>query len=270
MVWFARPLVDAQEAFGALMKSIPKLRRAAVGALVFLILCIQNEQAFAQTSPTSEVFRNNLQKWIERDLHFFTDSRGTARLFLRRDTVRFALVPGSIPMKEEITGVIAELSKAAGVAYEETSTDVNLVIVVDSPINVGDKLNPALWKRAGLPEEMYSIVEEKGSWASGCAVYSFSDTNTGQVGLSIIVADSKLDAPKMRDCLIDGVLKAFGPRADRKSILISEDGYYYQFVTLVRALRRCEQSIGVDRLITLKESEQKPKYAECAADLLSR
>lgn len=73
----------------------------------------------------------------------------------------------------------------------------------------------------------------------------------------------------MRDCLIDGVLKAFGARADRKSILISEDGYY-QFVPLVRALARCEQSIGVDRLVALKESEQKSKYAECAADFLSK
>jgi hypothetical protein len=253
----------------SLMKFFHKLCRNAVSALIFLFLFVQSEQAFAQTSPTSEVFRNEFQKWIERDLHFFTDSRGTARLFLRRDTVRFALVPSSIPMKEEVTGLIAELSKAAGVAYEETSTDVNFAIVVDSPINVGDKINPALWKRVGLSEEMYTIISETGSWASGCGWYSFGDANTGQVGLSIVLADSKLDIPAIRDCLIDGVLKAFGTRANRKLVLRSEDGYY-QFVTLVRALRRCEQSIGVDRLVALKESEQKSKYAECAADLLSR
>jgi hypothetical protein len=253
----------------SLMKFLLKLCRAAVGALMFFILGIQSEQAFAQTSPNSEVFRTNLQKWVEPDLHFFKDSRGTARLFLRRETVRFALVPSSIPMREELTGLVAELSKATGVAYEETSTDVNLAIVVDSPINIGDKINPAVWKRVGLSDEMYSIVEETGNWASGCGSYSFGNANTGQVGLSIVLVDSKLDVPLMRDCLIDGVLKAFGPRANRKIPLRSEDGYY-QFVALARALRRCEQSIGFDRLIALNESEQKSKYAECAADLLSR
>lgn len=253
----------------SLIKFFPKLCRAAVGALMFLIFCIQGERAFAQTNPSSEVFRSNLQKWIERDLYFFKDSHGTARLFLRRDTVRFAIVPSSSPMREEVTGLVAELSKAAGIAYEETSTDVNFAIVVDSPINVGDKINPALWKRVGLSEEMYTIASEKGSWASGCGWYSFGNANTGQVGLSIVLADSKLDVPTIRDCLIDGVLKAFGTRANRKLVLRSEDGYY-QFVPLVRALRRCEQSIGVDRLIALTETEQKSKYAGCAADLLNR
>jgi hypothetical protein len=143
------------------------------------------------------------------------------------------------------------------------------VIVVDSPINVGNKINPALWKRVGLSEEMYSIVEETGNWASGCGSYSFRNDNTGQIGLSTVFADSKLDTPKMRDCLIDGVLKAFGPRAGRKLALISDDGYF-QFVALVRALRRCEQSIGIDRLVALKESEQKSKYTDCAVDLLSK
>ena len=253
----------------SLMKFLPKFCRIAIGALIFLILCVQSEQAFAQASPASEVFRNNLQKWIERDLHFFKDKRGTTRLFLRRETVRFALVPSDIPMREEVTGLVAELSKAAGVAYEETSTDVNLAIVVASPINVGDKIDPTLWKRVGLSEEMYTIISETGNWASGCGWYSFGNANTGQVGLSIVLADSKLDVPLMRDCLIDGVLKAFGPRANRKFLIRSEDGYY-QFVTLVRALGRCEQSIGVDHLVALKESEQKSKYTECAADLLSR
>src|ERR1700743_1188775 len=106
-----------------ILAGLPKLCRAAVGALMILIFCIQSQQAFAQTSPSSDVFRNNLQKWVERDLHFFKDSRGAARLFLRRETVRFALVPGSMPMREEITGLVAELSKAAGVAYEQTSTE---------------------------------------------------------------------------------------------------------------------------------------------------
>ena len=231
--------------------------------------CIQNEQAFAQTSP-SEVVRNDLQKWIERNIHFFKDSHGTARLFLRRDTVRFVLVPSSIPVREEITALIAELSKAAGVSYEGTSVDVNLAIVVDSPVNLGDKPNPALWKRVGLSEEMYRIIEESGSWASGCAGYSFGNANTGQVGLSIVFVDSKLDVPTMKDCLIDGVLRAYGVRSNRKFAVRSEEDGYYQFVALVKALRRCEQSIGIESLIALKESEQKSKYTDCAVDLLSK
>jgi len=115
---------------------------------------------------------------------------------------------------------------------------------------------------------MYKIVSESGEWSTGRGVYSFGNAQTGQVGLSIVFADSKLDTQNMTDCVVEGTLRAFGVRSNRKLIIRSEDGYL-QFVAVVAALRECERSLGVDYLTSLSEDAQKSKYVECAAGLVS-
>ena len=72
----------------------------------------------------------------------------------------------------------------------------------------------------------------------------------------------------MTDCVVEGTLRAFGVRSNRKLIIRSEDGYL-QFVAVVAALRECERSLSVDYLTSLSEDAQKSKYVECAAGLVS-
>jgi len=245
-----------------------------VVAAAFLVNCgfhAQGEDELVKpdTSNAARVEREILQKWIAQDLHFFADGRGSPRLFLRRHPVRVAIALGAQPINEEVSSLIARLSEAAGVPYELTSKDVNLAITVDTPINDGDKPNPLLWKRVGLSETMYKIVSETGSWASGCGIYTFDNDPNGQVGLSITFADSKLEPELIKNCVIDGIIRAFGVRLKRKLILRSEDGYF-QFIALVRALGVCDRTIGTERLASMSEDEQKSKYVNCAADLLGK
>jgi hypothetical protein len=223
-----------------------------------------------ETSEASRAAKEILQEWIAQDMHFFVDRQGAAKLFLRRQPVKAALSLGSLPVKDEVVYLIDRLSRAAGVPYELTSREVNLAIVVDSPINEGDKPNPELWKRMGLSEAMYNIVSsEPGKWASGCGIYSFGNAANGEVGLSITVADSKLEPARLKDCVIDGTIRAFGLRSQRKLVLRSDDGYL-QFVDLARAMSACERLIGSERLASMKENEQKSQYLECASDFLEK
>ena len=247
---------------------LPVWPALALSAALLVVLPAQAEERVAQDNASRPNGIRRLQTWIERDLYFFRDPAGKARLFLRRQPVNVGLagLPGTL--KDEVGALLADLSKAAGVTYQQTSADVNLAIVVDSPIQVADKPNPALWKRVGLNDEMYKIVSEAGPWTSGCGVYSFGNAQTGQVGLSIVFVDSKLDAQTMTDCVIEGTLRAFGVRSNRKLVTRSEDGYL-QFVAVVAALRECERALGADSLTSLSESEQKSRYSECAARLVS-
>jgi hypothetical protein len=239
----------------------------ALATASLVIFAAQAGERVAQ-EETSLNGPRGLHAWIERDLYFFRDPAGKARLFLRRGPVKVGLMglPGTL--KSEVSTLIADLSKAAGITHQQTFADVNLAIVVDSPIHVEDKPNPVLWKRVGLDEKMYKIVSESGKWNSGCGVYSFGNAQTGQVGLSIVFVDSKLDTQNMTDCVVEGTLRAFGVRSNRKLIIRSEDGYL-QFVAVVAALRECERSLSVDYLTSLSEDAQKSKYVECAAGLVS-
>jgi hypothetical protein len=237
-----------------------------LSAVSFVVFPARTEERVVQNAPLQNGNRK-VQSWIERDLYFFRDPAGKARLFLRRQPVNVGMIglPGTL--KDEVSALLADLSKAAGVAHQQTFDDVNLAIVVDSPIHVADKPSPTLWKRVGLDDEMYRIVTEAGPWTSGCGVYSFGNAQTGQVGLSILFVDSKLDDQAMTDCVIDGTLRAFGIRSNRKTIMRSEDGYM-QYIAVVAALRDCEQTLSADRLASLSEGEQKSRYSECAADLV--
>jgi hypothetical protein len=243
-------------------------------ALAVLVNCSfyapgEGQSPKQDASSFTRIAREILQKWIAQDMHFFVDSNGASRLFLRRQPVRAAIALGAQPIKEEVNYLIARLSNAAGVPYEFTSSDVNIAIIVDTPINDGDKPNPLLWKRVGLSEARYKIVSEAGSWASGCGIYSFNNSQNGEVGLSITFADSKLEPARIKDCVIEGTIRAFGLRSHRKSTLLSDDGYI-QFVALAKALSACERGIGVELLARMNESEQKLKYVECASELIEK
>jgi hypothetical protein len=251
---------------------MPCLNLLRIVVVVISLHCSFGTQAEGQpprqdTTDSVHVERAIFGKWVAENLYFFPDSRGRTNLFLRRQPVKAAILPASLQIKDEVSHLIAALSTAAGVSYELTSSDVNLAIVVDTPINKGDKPNPELWRRVGLSEEMYTIASEQGSWASGCGTYSFGNKETGQVGLSITFADSKLEPARIRDCVIDGTVRAFGLRSNRKSVLTADDGYF-QFVALAKALTACEQKIGIERLVSMSEDAQRSKYSECASDLL--
>jgi hypothetical protein len=240
----------------------------ALTAALLIVFVAQAGARAAQEGASLPDRSLRLRAWIERDLYFFRNPAGKVKLFLRRGPVNVGLMGLPSALKNEVSTLIADLSKAAGVTHQQTSTDVNLAIVVDSPIHVGDKPNPVLWKRVGLDDKMYNIVAESGKWTSGCSVYSFGNAETGQVGLSIVFVDSKLDTQATTDCAVEGTLRAFGVRSNRKLVIRSEDGYL-QFVAVVAALRECERSLGVDHLTSLSEDEQKSRYAECAAGLVS-
>src|SRR5438477_6685507 len=116
---------------------------------------------------------------------------------------------------------------------------------------------------------MYEIVAAEARWASGCGLYTFANRRGGEVPLSIVFADSKLEPAQIRSCVIEGVIRAFGLRAHRKLILRADDGYF-QYIDLAKALSLCEKKIGIERLLSMSENDQKSNYAECAAKVMDK
>jgi hypothetical protein len=247
--------------------------REAFGIAVLLI-CSFVARAEAQSPREGgpgvhSVANDNLRKWIENDLHFFPNERGIPKLFLRRQPVRVGIPADPFPIKDEVGNLIARLSDAVGISYEISMRDVNLAIVVDSPISDGDKPDVGLWKRIGLSQSMYEIVSGQAKWSSGCGIYSFTNKGGGEVPLSIVFADSKLKPAQIRDCVIEGVLRAFGLRVHRTQILRADDGYL-QYVTLAKALSVCEKKVGIEHLLSMSESDQRSSYSECASEIMEK
>ena len=140
---------------------------------------------------------------------------------------------------------------------------------MQSPINDGDKPEIGLWKRGGLSQKMYEIVSAQANGSSGCGIYSFAVRGGSEVPLSIVFADSKLEAAQVRSCVIEGVIRAFGLRAHRTQVLRADDGYL-QYVALAKALSVCEKRIGIDRLLAMSEHDQRISYAGCASIFLDK
>ena len=182
-----------------------------VGVAVLLLACSLVVRAEAQSpkgeTETDSIAKDNLRKWIEFDLHFMPNEQGISKLLFRRQTVKVGMPADPFPIRDEISDLIAKLSDAVGVSHEMTKRDVNLAIVVDSPINEGDKPDMGLWKRVGLSQKMYEIVSAQSKWASGCGIYSFGIRGGGEVPLSIVFADSKLEPAQVRSCVIEGVIR---------------------------------------------------------------
>jgi hypothetical protein len=106
-------------------------------------------------------------------------------------------------------------------------------------------------------------------WSSGCGIYSFAVRGGGEVPLSIVFADSKLEPGQVRNCIIEGVIRAFGLRA-RRTLILRADGGYIQYIALAKALNACEKRSGIDSLLAMNESDQRASYAGCAAESLDK
>ena len=249
-----------------------KIREAFGIAVVLVFSFVVRAEAQSPSERGAEVHNianDNLRKWIESDLHFFPNERGIPKLFLRRQSVKVGIPADPFPIKDEVSHLIAGLSDAVGVSYEISKRDVNLAIVVDSPISDGDKPDAGLWKRVGLSQSMYEIVSGQAEWSSGCGIYSFTKKGGGEVPLSIVFADSKLKPAQIRDCVIEGVIRAFGLRVHRTQVLRADDGYL-QYIALAKALSVCEKKIGIEHLLSMSESDQRSNYSECASEILDK
>lgn len=209
---------------------------------------------------------DTLRRWVEGNMHFFEDS-GNRLLFLRREPVRALVKAHSDDSTEELKVVVRLLSKAMELPVEFTDRDPNLVVLVGSPVSVDDKLNLKLLRAIGLPEPAVEILSETGSWSSGCGFYSFKDTRL-QVTLSLALGDNKLmSGSKLDECLTEGIVHAFGFRAQSTNALRKNDGVI-QYVLLGRALRFCEKHgrLGIPRPNEIHDLKE--KYLFCAVPYL--
>lgn len=229
--------------------------------------------AFAQVATTqtqaakpSGATNSSLRAWIENDLTIFEDRNKTLKLFLRRAPVRFVLLPNHHPVADEAFQLAGTLAKGAGLSHEATTRDPNLVVIIDTPVNDGDKPNRVLWRNYGLPDDALKIVSERGGWSSGCGNYSFRDAD-GNISMSIILADSTFSEGVIRACVVEGIIASFGLRQGHKSMIRIEDGYL-QYVLLVRALRTCDSKPEFQS--SQEKDELKTRYTNCVLDYFAR
>ncbi len=207
-----------------------------------------------------------LNAWIEDDLHFLQDvNNNRQKLAIRRRPVRAHIHSEDQSIADHIMLVVNLFSQAAGVPVEFTSLDPNLMAVVTSPINEGRKPNRDLLKRLGLPDSAADSLIANSDWGSGCGLYAYADLQ-GEISLTLAVADKNLSASDLKDCVTEGVIRAFGLRTKRTSTVRSADGYF-QYLILARALRYCDAEV--------REGHQdieilRPSYVRCAKEFIKK
>jgi len=221
-----------------------------------------------QAAKPSGATNSSLKAWIENDLTIFEDRKKAFKLFFRRTPVRFALLPNHHPVADEAFQLAGTLAKGAGLSHEATTRDPNLVVIIDTPVNEGDKPNRELWRKYGLPDDALKIVSERGGWSSGCGNYSFRDAD-GNISMSVVLADSTFSEAVIRACVVEGTIASFGLRQGHKSMIRIEDGYL-QYVLLVRALRTCDSKPEFQSSQSKEKDELKNRYTNCVLDYFAR
>lgn len=241
--------------------------RPALLVVSALLLVGPSQLHSSNAAQNNNNFSDTLRGWISKDIYFFKDRKHLPRLFIRRDPVR-AFIYSDVPTApEHVERAISHFADFSGVSFNITSTNPNLIAVITSPISEGNKPNQQLFRRLGLPDTAYDIVGETGGWSSGCGIYTFSGPD-GQAALSLIFAESKLPAPKLEDCLIEGVIRAFGLRTSASNTIRSADGYLY-YLTLAKMLAACDRSIDRSR-DNLDQSAVEKNYIDCVAGFLTQ
>lgn len=239
---------------------------ATVGLLVVLA------SATSASDSAQQDLKALLTPWVEKQIHFFTDSTGEQRLFVRRQPVRGKVYSTVVGLEGDIQSLIGLFSRFAGLNFEETNINPNIMAVVGSPINSGDTPNRDFLRRLGLPESAIELIAHSTGWSSGCGIYSFtgnSATDTdGQVTLSLALADARLPPEKIMDCMTEGIIRSFGMRANAATVIRRQDGFF-QYLNLVAALRICDQKIGSNSAPKIEPRLLKQKYLDCSVEYLS-
>jgi len=81
-----------------------------------------------------------------------------------------------------------------------------------------------------------------------------------------MVADKNLSAGDLKDCVTDGIIRAFGFRTKRTSTVRSVDGYL-QYLVLAKALRRCD---GEVRERPSDDASLRSTYTQCSKEIIKR
>jgi hypothetical protein len=242
-----------------------KLTRKIVilASIVSLALHLSYRESAADGQRIDEFLR----QWIRNDLYSFSDAKGKSRLFVRRDPVR-AFIYSDVPLAKDILSEnISVFSEYSNLAVDFTNVNPNLIAVVTSPINDGDKPNWQIFRRLGMPDTALTVVGASASWASGCGMYTFAGEQ-GQPALSLIFAEKSLPESSLRDCLVEGTIHAFGMRVAATTSVRSSDGYLY-YLQLARALQVCDARLDSTRA-ELDRAMLENKYLDCAVEQLKR
>jgi hypothetical protein len=209
-------------------------------------------------TPLSEFLR----QWIGKELSFLRTPKNDVRLFVRREGVR-AFVHSELPAATKLVrSALSHFSSAAGLSLEFSNTNPNFIAVVTSSINGGDKPNPDLFRRLGMPPSALQIASDSSGWKDGCGIYTFAATENAQVALSLAFAEKSLSEQRMSDCLTEGVIRAFGAHVNAPNIIHSLDGYF-QYLLLVKTLKQCDRTINTGAPSSDRSGLER-RYLDCA------
>ncbi len=139
----------------------------------------------------------------------------------------------------------------------------NLIVAVDSGVNDGDKPSRSFLQKLGLPDPAIRIVAESRNWSSGCGFYNFGDAN-GNISVSIVAGDKRLDSDRLKDCIISGILFSFGLRA-KTNATIDTSKFYLQYLLLASALRFCENKLKTSEESNSSAERLQDAFVDCAA-----
>lgn len=226
--------------------------------------------AFAKSSY-AENYEQQLALWIERQIHFFPDSNGGLKLFVRRAPIRAFVYSEKADQQDRAKQILGLFSKAAILSHEFTKVNPNIIAIVSSPIHDGEKPNRDLLQRIGLPEGAIEVLMRSSNWTNGCGIYSFtgdpSNRTDGEVTLSLVLADSRLQPTKISECVTEGIIRAFGMRVTLGNALNVDDGYF-QYLLLASALRACDSKIVASSFPKGDNKSLKQAYINCAVEHL--
>jgi hypothetical protein len=209
-----------------------------------------------------------LREWIEDDLHFFPDANKLLKLAIRREAVRAHVYSEIRPLEADIRLTIGLFAQAFEVPVEFTRENANLGAAVMASISDGDRPNRIVLKGLGLPDNAIDQIARSGGWASGCGHHIFAN-QFGGILLGLALADKNLASNQIKDCLTDGISRAFGLRTKRTSATRARDGYVH-YLLLAKALRQCDRELVLSAEDRMSITNMRRAYSGCASQFIQK
>lgn len=210
-------------------------RKIALKAIATLV-------AVCSCSPgQSQELNQFLREWVLRNIVFTSAQDGQRAVLSRRLPVKADLRMDAPSVAAEAKLAVSSFSGAFGLQLEFTPDRPNLIIVIGSEINDGDKLRRAFLNGLGLPDAAINMIAATNNWSGGCGYYNFIG-RSGDISGTVIAGDRRLPPERLRDCIVSGVAFSFGARA-RPSATFDTSNGYIQYLLLSRSMTACEGQV---------------------------
>jgi len=194
------------------------------------------------SAGSAQDLSQSLKEWVLQNIVLSPTHDGKRSALIRRLPVKADLRTDESLLIAQAKLAVSSFSDAFGLQFEFTPDRPNLIIVVGSEINDGDKPRRTFLTGLGLPEAAVNMIVQTSNWSSGCGYYNFVGRK-GDISATVIAGDRRLAADRLKDCIISGIAFGFGARARPTATFDTSQGYI-QYLLLSRSMAACDMKFG--------------------------